>query len=69
MAGEYPCSSEEGLSFAALQLQIDHGDYIPNKHVLGFVQVEKYLPPRQHKKKKDEQGGDACVAALTNAAD
>lgn len=55
VAGEYPCSTEEALSCAALQLQIDHGDFIPNKHQPGFVDAVKYLPPRNRKKKKEEQ--------------
>ncbi len=55
VAGEYPCSTEEAVSFAALQLQIDHGDFIPNKHAVGFVDANLYLPPRNRKKKKEEQ--------------
>ena len=55
VAGEYPCTTEEALSFAALQLQVDHGDFIPNKHAVGFVDASLYLPPRNRKKKKEEQ--------------
>lgn len=54
VSGEYPCSTEEALSFGALQMQVDHGDFIPNKHSPGFVKVETVLPPRNRKKKKEE---------------
>jgi talin len=45
VSGRYPCSQEEAIEFAALQLQITFGDHNPQTHHAGFFEyvVSNYL--------------------------
>lgn len=40
MTGRYPCSQDEAVEFAALQLQITFGDHNPQSHHAGFFEYE-----------------------------
>lgn len=40
------CPPEICVLFAALSMQIDHGDFDPGRHDRGFIDVNRLLPPR-----------------------
>ncbi|KAI0230740.1 Talin-1 [Lamellibrachia satsuma] len=42
--GAHPVSQDEAVKFAGLQCQIQFGDYIPNKHKSGFLDLKEFLP-------------------------
>jgi talin len=55
LSGKHPCSEEEAAQFAALQLQIDHGNHEPDKHKSGFVKLKLLVPPEYQKSKSLEK--------------
>jgi len=46
IAGEYPCSVEDAVRLAALQMQVIYGDHNPSNHVSGFFgqNVSSFIP-------------------------
>jgi talin len=42
--GTYPCKSEEAVMFAAIQLQVQSGNYSPGNHNSSWVKKQNVLP-------------------------
>jgi len=51
---EYPCSQEESIKLAGLQLQITYGDHKPATHNVGFLtqNLKKFIPTDLFSKQK-----------------
>eukprot|EP01125_Pyxidicula_operculata_P015301 TRINITY_DN5180_c0_g2_i1.p1 TRINITY_DN5180_c0_g2~~TRINITY_DN5180_c0_g2_i1.p1 ORF type:complete len:2513 (-),score=545.73 TRINITY_DN5180_c0_g2_i1:91-7629(-) len=55
MSGELIVNREEAIFFAALELQINNGNFVPSKYSKpGWLLRDKYLPPHWQKDKKIE---------------
>jgi hypothetical protein len=56
MRGKYAVTDTESLLLAALTMQIDYGDYNPEKHTAGFLRNEliKYIPKHLYALQKPE---------------
>ena len=56
MRGKYAVTDTESLLLAALTMQIDYGDYNPEKHTAGFLRNEliKYIPKHLYSLQKPE---------------
>ena len=52
---KHPCTFEEAIQFAAIQLQVQTGNHDPNKHKPGFLEVKDYLPAEYQKSKDAEK--------------
>lgn len=55
IGGQYPCTEQEAVQFAAMLCQIQFGDNNPSKHKPGFLDLAAYLPAEYVKTKKIEQ--------------
>eukprot|EP01124_Arcella_intermedia_P002056 TRINITY_DN11131_c0_g1_i1.p1 TRINITY_DN11131_c0_g1~~TRINITY_DN11131_c0_g1_i1.p1 ORF type:complete len:2488 (-),score=619.84 TRINITY_DN11131_c0_g1_i1:27-7406(-) len=51
---ELPCTKEEAIKFAALQLQITFGNFDPKKHTKSWLDKTQFLPSHWQKEKKIE---------------
>lgn len=49
VSGSYPCSADESVQLAALQMQVEFGDHDGDKHKAGFLtannKLSRFLPP------------------------
>ena len=56
MRGKYAVTDTESLLLAALTMQIEYGDYNPEKHTAGFLRNEliKYIPKHLYGLQKPE---------------
>eukprot|EP01123_Difflugia_compressa_P001391 TRINITY_DN115_c0_g2_i1.p1 TRINITY_DN115_c0_g2~~TRINITY_DN115_c0_g2_i1.p1 ORF type:complete len:1556 (-),score=395.56 TRINITY_DN115_c0_g2_i1:1402-6069(-) len=50
--GKYPITRNDAKDFAAIQMQIVYGDHDPNKHKVGFIDPNIFLPLPYRKDKK-----------------
>ncbi|KAJ3281672.1 Talin-1 [Borealophlyctis nickersoniae] len=55
VSGRHPCTAEEASQFAAIQMQVQHGNHEPDKHKSGFVNLKEFLPPEYRKNKDVEK--------------
>ncbi|XP_061190931.1 talin-1-like isoform X1 [Saccostrea echinata] len=53
--GTHPVTLEEAISLAGIQVHIQFGDYIENKHKPGFLDVKEFLPKEYVKTPKIEK--------------
>jgi talin len=53
VGGKLPCSQEEAVQLAALQVQVQHGNHEPDRHKPGFINIKDFVPPEYHKDKKE----------------
>ena len=49
--GTHPCTHNECVHLAALQCQIQHGNYSATKHQPGYLELHRFLPPHLIKQK------------------
>ena len=56
ISGYYLCTDTEALLLAALVMQIEHGNYDPEKHRAGFLRdyIDQYIPAHLRKLQKTE---------------
>jgi len=54
---EYPCSPEEAVKLAGLQVQITYGDHKPGSHAVGFLtqNLKQFVPKEQFPNKKPNE--------------
>jgi talin len=57
--GTYPCKPEEAALFAAIQLQVQVGNFSPGNHNVAYVKKQNVLPKQYANKDKD--GVEALV--------
>ncbi|KAJ3049223.1 Talin-1 [Rhizophlyctis rosea] len=55
VSGKHPCTAEEGSQFAAIQMQIQYGNHEPDKHKMGFLSLQNFLPPEYRKTRDVEK--------------
>jgi len=53
--GDYPCTRKEAVLFAALQAQVTFGNHDPQKHVVGWLPKDTFLPLKWRKEKAIEE--------------
>ncbi|KXS11309.1 hypothetical protein M427DRAFT_505616, partial [Gonapodya prolifera JEL478] len=51
LQGKYPCNPDEAIQFAALQAQVQFGNYEPEKHKVGFLKMKEFLPDEYQKER------------------
>ncbi|KAJ3220116.1 Talin-1 [Dinochytrium kinnereticum] len=44
-SGKHPCTLEEAAQFAAIQCQVQFGNFEPDKHKPGFIKLKDFVPP------------------------
>ena len=67
--GTYPCTRDEAVHFAALQCQIQYGNYNKAKHKPGFLTLEEFLPREYVKRKGIEKSIYADYHMLHNLSE
>ncbi|RKP18357.1 hypothetical protein ROZALSC1DRAFT_23311 [Rozella allomycis CSF55] len=55
ISGEYPCSEEEAVQLAALQVQAVFGNYDGDKCKPGFLELKDYLPEVYRRKEVEKK--------------
>ncbi|KAI8851508.1 hypothetical protein BC829DRAFT_488095 [Chytridium lagenaria] len=45
VSGKHPCTVEEAAQFAAIQCQVQFGNFEPDKHKAGFIKLKDFVPP------------------------
>lgn len=64
LSGRYPCSVEDVITLAALQMQTMYGDYDKNKHIIGFLSSSESLNefiPFYHYNTKDPEEWERLI--------
>ena len=55
LSARQPCTLDEALELAALLVQIDHGDYNPERHKPGFLDDLRTVLPLEHARAKNAE--------------
>ena len=67
--GTHPCTRNECVHLAALQCQVQHGNYNAARHKPGFLELRKFLPPHFVKLKGIEKSIYAEHCKLVNLSE
>lgn len=52
VTGKTPCTLQEAIQLAAIQVQVQHGNHEPAKHKTGFLDLKQFMPAEYLKDKK-----------------
>ncbi|KAJ3335669.1 Talin-1 [Gonapodya sp. JEL0774] len=55
LQGKYPCTPDEAIQFAALQAQVQFGNFEPERHKAGFFKLKDFLPEEYHRERMFEK--------------
>ncbi|EDQ91245.1 uncharacterized protein MONBRDRAFT_23461, partial [Monosiga brevicollis MX1] len=52
LKGQYPCTQDEAVTFAGMQMQIEFGNHNPDRHKVGFIDDLRSVLPLEYVKVK-----------------